>query len=195
MSAAALRERAAGGASAQREGLPRGGSPPCAVAAVLVPTRGELAAARAQMARVTTSPELARAVSAAALMALDGLTKAVSATDMRQVHHWLRWQAAVRVAATERGRALAQERPSVVDGLSPRLLEVAELLAEGLRNKAIAKQLGLAEDTVKHHVSDLIKEYGVAGRSGVAVAYMREVGQLREPTATPARADGAGGSR
>jgi DNA-binding NarL/FixJ family response regulator len=39
--------------------------------------------------------------------------------------------------------------------LTPREIEVLELLAEGLPNKAIAARLGISDQTVKFHVSSI----------------------------------------
>ena len=44
------------------------------------------------------------------------------------------------------------EGPAVDEPLTPREIEVLELLAEGLPNKAIAGRLGISDQTVKFHV-------------------------------------------
>jgi DNA-binding NarL/FixJ family response regulator len=43
----------------------------------------------------------------------------------------------------------------VEEALTPREIEVLELLAEGLPNKAIAARLGISDQTVKFHVSSI----------------------------------------
>lgn len=48
--------------------------------------------------------------------------------------------------------------------LSPRLLEVAQLLAEGRSNKEIASALGISEPTVKKHVTRLLERLGLEDR-------------------------------
>jgi DNA-binding SARP family transcriptional activator/DNA-binding CsgD family transcriptional regulator len=58
-------------------------------------------------------------------------------------------------------------RPSTranVGGLTPRELEVLDLLDKGLRNSEIAEQLYLSQKTVHHHVSSILAKLGVSSR-------------------------------
>ena len=64
-----------------------------------------------------------------------------------------------------------------MEPLSPRELEVLELLAAGRSNREIADQLVVALDTVKKHVSHLLDKLG-AGNRTQAVARARELGLL-----------------
>jgi predicted ATPase/DNA-binding CsgD family transcriptional regulator len=57
----------------------------------------------------------------------------------------------------------APEEPS--PHLTPRQLEVLQLLARGLRNKEIATTLDLTPKTVTHHLSAVYQQLGVRGRS------------------------------
>jgi non-specific serine/threonine protein kinase len=61
-------------------------------------------------------------------------------------------------AAGEAGRAL----------LTPRELEVAGLIAEGLSNKAIAAKLVIAQRTVEAHVEHILDKLGFSSRAQVA---------------------------
>jgi DNA-binding NarL/FixJ family response regulator len=54
-------------------------------------------------------------------------------------------------------------RPRVL--LSPREEEVLRLVAEGLTNKEIARQLMVSENTVKTHVTSLFNRLGVDSRA------------------------------
>jgi len=49
--------------------------------------------------------------------------------------------------------------------LTPREVQVLELLAEGLPNKAIAERLRISDQTVKFHVSSISGKLGAANRT------------------------------
>jgi len=49
--------------------------------------------------------------------------------------------------------------------LTPREVEVLELLAEGLPNKSIATRLGISDQTVKFHVASICGKLGAANRT------------------------------
>jgi len=49
--------------------------------------------------------------------------------------------------------------------LTSREVEVLELLAEGLPNKAIASRLGISDQTVKFHVASISGKLGAANRT------------------------------
>jgi ATP/maltotriose-dependent transcriptional regulator MalT len=52
-----------------------------------------------------------------------------------------------------------------VEPLTAREIQVLELLAEGLPNKAIAARLGISDQTVKFHVAALSGKLGAANRT------------------------------
>jgi len=67
------------------------------------------------------------------------------------------------------------ERPPLSD-LSPRELEVLRLVARGMTNKDIADELGIAEGTVKIHVTRLLGKLGVDDRTAaVMIALQRGI--------------------
>ena len=53
--------------------------------------------------------------------------------------------------------------------LSPRQVAVLEQLAQGLSNKQIAHELGIAEPTIKMHVSALLRAMGVQNRVQILI--------------------------
>jgi DNA-binding CsgD family transcriptional regulator len=62
----------------------------------------------------------------------------------------------------------------VEEPLTPREIQVLELLVEGLANKAIADRLGISDQTVKFHVAAILGKLGVANRTeAVRVAVRR----------------------
>jgi DNA-binding NarL/FixJ family response regulator len=54
----------------------------------------------------------------------------------------------------------------LVEALTPREVEVLELLAEGLANKGIAQRLGISDQTVKFHVASISGKLGANSRTG-----------------------------
>jgi two-component system response regulator DegU len=53
--------------------------------------------------------------------------------------------------------------------LTAREIEVLDLIAEGMINKEIAKQLYISEKTVKNHVSNIFKKLNVSDRTQAAI--------------------------
>ena len=53
----------------------------------------------------------------------------------------------------------------VEDPLTAREIQVLELLAEGLPNKAIAGRLGISDQTVKFHIASVSGKLGAANRT------------------------------
>jgi two-component system, NarL family, response regulator LiaR len=58
-------------------------------------------------------------------------------------------------------------------GLTGREREVLELVSRGLSNKLIARELGIAEKTVKTHVSSILGKLGVTDRTQAALLAVR----------------------
>ena len=54
---------------------------------------------------------------------------------------------------------------AAVEALTPREIEVLELVAEGLPNKAIAARLGISDQTVKFHLTSITGKLGAANRT------------------------------
>jgi DNA-binding NarL/FixJ family response regulator len=87
----------------------------------------------------------------------------------------------IRTVASGKRRipaALAQTLAEHVsdDQLSPRELEVLQFVSTGKRNKEIAAELHVAEDTVKMHVRNLLSKLGASDRTeAVTIALRRGI--------------------
>ena len=57
------------------------------------------------------------------------------------------------------------DRTPTVESLTPREIEVLELVAEGLSNKAVAARLGISDQTVKFHLTSLSGKLGAINRT------------------------------
>ena len=68
------------------------------------------------------------------------------------------------VLAPETGSDSPDE-PAFDEPLTQREVQVLELLAEGLPNKAIASRLGISDQTVKFHVSSISGKLGAVNRT------------------------------
>ncbi|HEX4137964.1 MAG TPA: response regulator transcription factor [Bryobacteraceae bacterium] len=62
--------------------------------------------------------------------------------------------------------------------LTPREMEIAELVEKGLRNRDIANNLGIRTGTVKIHLKHIFEKTGVRGRYGLALNGLREKGTI-----------------
>ncbi len=59
--------------------------------------------------------------------------------------------------------------PDKVETLTEREVDVLRLLAQGMSNKEIARELGIGEKTVKTHVSNILSKLGVLSRTQAAL--------------------------
>lgn len=70
----------------------------------------------------------------------------------------------------EFNRVTLQEKDKSEEStLTSREIEVLDLIAEGMINKEIAKQLYISEKTVKNHVSNIFKKLNVSDRTQAAI--------------------------
>ena len=77
-------------------------------------------------------------------------------------------------AAVER---MARSQPTLLEGsqrLTPRELEVARLVANGLRNKEITERLSVSEGTVKIHLHNIYEKLGTNDRVKLALRVRSE---------------------
>lgn len=76
--------------------------------------------------------------------------------------------------------------------LTPREQQVLDLVEHGMKNREIARELGIRPGTVKIHLKHIFEKTGVRGRYGLALNNIRERGILGPPGGgpmPPARAD------
>ena len=71
---------------------------------------------------------------------------------------------------------VVRERPAANDTLTPRELDIVRLVGKGLRNKDIARQLGVAVTTVRTHLNKVYDKLDSESRVELALyaAYTRE---------------------
>jgi DNA-binding NarL/FixJ family response regulator len=62
--------------------------------------------------------------------------------------------------------------------LTPRESQVMELVEHGLKNREIARELGIRPGTVKIHLKHIFEKTGVRGRYGLALTGLRQKGVL-----------------
>jgi DNA-binding NarL/FixJ family response regulator len=120
--------------------------------------------------------------------ALETLTSAVRATARGE--SWLSPAVARQVVQ----RAVGQTPPpspteTVLHPLTPRETQVLCLLAQGLDNAAIARQLVVTKRTVQNHVSTIYGKLNLASRTEAALYAIRH-GLVQVPSAGDARDEG-----
>lgn len=74
-----------------------------------------------------------------------------------------------------------EDPPPPFTGLTPRELEVLELMAKGLNNGAIAARLGVGDKRVRNCVTDIYNKLGVSDRAQ-AIIRARDAGLGMAPT-------------
>lgn len=80
---------------------------------------------------------------------------------------------ASQVLAAFRQMASDEDTQSIYSPLSPRELQVLELVAAGRTNKEIALHLDISNQTVKNHVSSILRKLAVNDRTQAVVYAMR----------------------
>ena len=86
-----------------------------------------------------------------------------------------RADAMVVVAAdATRNDVHAPEDDRIDEPLTPREIDVLELLTEGLPNKAIAERLGISDQTVKFHIASILGKLGATNRTETVRRALRQ---------------------
>jgi DNA-binding CsgD family transcriptional regulator len=120
-----------------------------------------------QLARAAPWPWLDALVGCWRAELLGEIDGAIAARDMFQAIGAARGveraQGVLRGLGVRAPRAQRRDRE-----LSPRELEVAQLVAQGLSNSAIAARLFLSRSTVTSHISHILTKLGMSSRSQIA---------------------------
>ncbi len=56
--------------------------------------------------------------------------------------------------------------------LTPREVEVAKLVCDGLDNEQIGKKLRIAYNTVRAHLGNIFRKVGVKGKAGIILEFI-----------------------
>lgn len=89
-------------------------------------------------------------------------------TCMREVAAGGRWLPPELVARAADRDLPPKEKPSVYAILTPREVEVAELVCRGYSNKMIARELGSSAGTIKIHLQNIYQKLQIANRTSLA---------------------------
>ena len=73
-----------------------------------------------------------------------------------------------------------QDAAPIFAPLSPREVEILDNIAQGMTNKQVAYQLSISEQTVKNHMSSILRKLAVNDRTQAVVYAMRQ-GWIRMP--------------
>ena len=123
-----------------------------------------------------TDEEIAEALElgAAGFILKDAPTTSVveGVRRVAQYRFWLDRETLARAQAAQ--RRMRQAAAAAETTLTPRELELIRLVADGLRNKEIAGQLGIAEGTVKIHLHHIYGKLGINGRLEMVLAAQRK---------------------
>ena len=108
-----------------------------------------------------TSAELKRAMDAGAAGAL------VKSSSRTEIIDAIRGVMAGKVVMSDEIRHTI-ENISAMPEMSPRQIEILNLVAKGFSNKEIAKIVGISPDTVKEHVANIFSRIGASSRAEAA---------------------------
>jgi DNA-binding CsgD family transcriptional regulator len=86
-----------------------------------------------------------------------------------------------RIVLDDAGTGTAVQRAPGIGALTPRELEVLEMISSGLTNAEAAKRLDLSVHGIKFHLTEIYRRLGVTNRTEAAVSYMRLRGDAVDP--------------
>mgnify|MGYP006296860337 FL=1 len=71
------------------------------------------------------------------------------------------------------GGEVFAEQEDFLSPLTPREMEILELVVQGMSNRKIAYHLGISHQTVKNHMTAILRKLGATGRTEAAVCALR----------------------
>ncbi len=86
-----------------------------------------------------------------------------------QGEQWIDHETVSSAVRTVLDRQTASKEPAP-HTLTPREIEIVKMVAQGLRNRAIAERLSISEGTVKVHLHNIYEKFGVDGRLELLLA-------------------------
>jgi DNA-binding CsgD family transcriptional regulator len=78
------------------------------------------------------------------------------------------WAERARAELRASGETARKRDPSTVDQLTPRELQIARFVAQGLSNKEVAAQVYLSPRTIDHHLRHVFSKLGITSRTQLA---------------------------
>jgi DNA-binding NarL/FixJ family response regulator len=96
------------------------------------------------------------------------------ATAVRILDLWARPAGGGSAGGGSAGAGSGAHEARAPDQLTPRELEVLELVTGGLRNKEIAARLGITENTTKYHLRNILEKLHAQSRTELAARAVRE---------------------
>jgi two-component system NarL family response regulator len=110
------------------------------------------------------------------------LKRIVMAVDRGEL--WMRRALVPRLLDETRPRSLEAAGPAGIASLADltqREREIAVLIGSGESNKQIARRLAITERTVKAHLSEIFRKFGIADRLNLALRMMASAAMDRAP--------------
>ena len=74
------------------------------------------------------------------------------------------------------GDAIKETRPTGLMALTPRELEVLQLISSGVTNAEAARRLQISIHAIKFHLTAIYSRLGVSNRTEAAVTYLQSTG-------------------
>jgi len=86
-----------------------------------------------------------------------------------------------RIVHDDAGSGTTLQRAPGMAALTPRELEVLEMISSGLTNAEAANRLDLSVHGIKFHLTEIYRRLGVTNRTEAAVSYLRLVSDPADP--------------